>query len=125
MSDLQVDSNLVSEVASKETMQNSCPDSVTSGLKYTNTDYGFKIDLTEVWKDSIIEEEEAEVKKIVFYFKTADKRFEEFDYLAPALSIYIYDKQKWERDPGTKSSIEIALMISILFILYGTAHHRI
>lgn len=108
----RLDSNLVSEVASKETKAKTpVPTQVTSGLKYTNTDYGFKIDLTEVWKDSIIEEEEAEgaIKKIVFYFKTADKRFEEFDYLAPALSIYIYDKQKWESmDPGTKSSIEIA-----------------
>lgn len=108
----RLDSNLVSKVASKEArVKTPVPTQVTSDLKYTNTDYGFKIDLTEVWKDSIIEEEEAKgaIKKIVFYFKTADKRFEESDYLAPALSIYIYDKQKWESmDPDTKSSTEVA-----------------
>lgn len=108
----RLDSNLVSEVANKEAKEKTpAPTQVTSSLKYVNTDYGFKIDLTEVWKDSIVEEEEAEgaIKKIVFYFKTADKRFEEFDYLAPALSIYIYDKQKWESmDPDTRSSTEIA-----------------
>lgn len=79
-------------------------------LKYNNSDYGFSIDLTEVWRDCRIQEEDAEgaIKKVVFYFKTADKNYENTVFLAPALTVYIYNKADWEKiDPDTRSSTEI------------------
>ncbi len=67
-------------------------------LNYVNDNYGFELSLTEVWKSSQIKEEESSgaLKKIVFYFETKDKNYESSNYLAPALTIYVYDKDKWE-----------------------------
>ena len=106
----RLDDNLTSEVKENKNKETPTTAQTPTDLNYSNSDYGFEIKLTEVWRDSVIEEEDASgaIKKIVFYFKTKDKRFESSDYLASALSFYIYEKSKWEQaDPSSRSSTEI------------------
>lgn len=106
----RLDSNLATEASDKNKKESPTAIQTPTDLNYSNSDYGFEVKLTEVWKDSAIEEEDLSgaIKKIVFYFRTQDKRFESSDYLAPALSIYIYEKSKWEQmDHDSRSSTEI------------------
>lgn len=105
----RLNSNIENKIPTPKTQSPTSTQTPTEP-KYKNDDYGFEIDLTSVWQDSQIEEEDATgaIKKIVFYFKTQDKAFSNSDYKAPALSIYIYNKENWEKmDPNTRSSNEI------------------
>lgn len=106
----RLESNLVS-ITPTATTKNPQQTQTPTKPEYTNDEYGFSLDLSEQWKDSQIEEEDATgaIKKIVFYFRTQDVAFEDSGYLAPALSIYIYNKTDWEKaDSNTRSSTEIA-----------------
>lgn len=107
----RLDSNLISATPiPTATAQGAKPTQTPTEPVYTNEDYGFSLELSKEWENSQIEEEDAPgaIKKVVFYFKTQDKRFEQSGYLAPALSIYIYNKTDWDKmDPDTKSSTEI------------------
>jgi len=105
----RLDSNLENKTSTAKT-QSPISTRTPTKLKYKNDEYGFSLDLTSVWENSQIEEEDATgaIKKIVFYFKTQDKAFLNSDFLAPALSIYIYNKGDWEKmDPNVRSSTEI------------------